>query len=286
MEILFSRRSISAAILLTLLLSVFSPGCATKNSPNISAVYKIPALAGKLPLESSKSKPQLPDRLPPPAQDLFIRLHEIDPSLAMEVGKLPEFQGQPNEVQIRSLRRFLDSISTASNDEKKNLKRFLDVGKPDSRRYCSPLQAIFWLFEKDDFDKFERPFTYSLDNLLKTSWKFSEHGRWRDYEVVTDRLNAPELIIFYEVRQFNYEHRRDSTGDPHKLFRIKKGHCVDAAEFTAYCLNKNGYSASIYKVITRDPWPHYATLVEIDGNELIVDNFPFGMTPLSRYKRE
>ena len=273
-------------ILLSIIIFVITIGCATTNTPNYSAINRVPSLTNKPQQFSVKSKSQTQYALPLSAQNLFFELYKKDPVVALEIGKLPEYQGQIGDLQVRSLSRFLDILIAASTEEKSNLRKFLEVGKPEYRRYCSPLQAIFWLLEKEEYNSKISPLTYSLDTLLKNSWNFHERDRWKDYEVVTDRLNAPELIIFYEIRQFNYEFRRDPNGNPYTLFKTKTGHCIDTAEFTVYCLRKNGYDASTYKVVTSDPWPHVTTLAVIDGNRFIVDNWPFGIVPLSQYKRE
>jgi len=268
---------------------VLATGCATTNAPNISAIHKAPTLNHQLQSPTADSKNQNRNELPLPAQNLFLKIYKIDPAVASEIGKLPEYQGQVADLQIRSLGRFLDLLTTASVDEKSNLRKLLEIGKPEYRRYCSPLQAIFWLLEKEEYNPKESPLKYSLNTLLKYSWKFSENERWQDFEVVTDRLNAPELINYYEIRQFKYEFRSDSSGNPYTLFRTKTGHCVDVSEFTVYCLNKGGYTASIRVV---DPVPggrgpyHVVTLFEVDGNSFIMDNgrpLKYGIVPFSKY---
>jgi hypothetical protein len=279
--------NITKCILVFTSTAIITTGCATATKPNTSAIYKIPALSDQQQSLPDKSKSQTQYELPLSAQRLFVQVHNIDNVLAMEIGKLPEFQGQISDLQVRSLSRFLDLLIASSPQEKSNLKKLLEVGKPNFRRYCSPLQSIFWLLEKEDYKQKESPFSYSLNTLLKKSWNFSETNHWDDYNVVTDRLNAPELVDYYELRQFNYESRPGQSGNSYALFKYKTGDCKDVTAFTVYCLKKGGYKAMEYKVPspTGNPY-HMVTLFEVDGVDYIMDNGrpdTKGVVPYSKY---
>ena len=279
--------NITKCILVFTITAILTTGCATATKPNTSAIYKIPALNNQQQSLPDKSKSQTQYELPLSAQTLFVQVHNIDNVLAMEIGKLPEFQGQITDLQVRSLSRFLDLLIASSPQEKSNLKKLLEVGKPNFRRYCSPLQSIFWLLEKEDFNQKESPFSYSLNTLLKKSWNFSETNHWDDYEVVTDRLNAPELVNYYEIRQFNYESRPGQSGNSYWLFKSKTGDCKDVTAFTVYCLKKGGYKALEHKVQSPRGNPyHMVTLFEVDGIDYIMDNGRTdtrGIVPISKY---
>lgn len=263
-------------IISLIIIVVLSIGCAHINKPNISAIYRVQALKNQLQPLDPKSTLQTHQELPLSVQYLLLQLYKIDPSLAIEVGRLPEFQAQVGDLQELSLSRFIEILTKASPEERANLRGFLEVGKPDFRRYCSPLQAIFWLLETNEYDTKETPLKYSLETLLFKSWKFSEKDRWKNYEVVTDRLNAPYLINYYELRQFLYFNRGGGTSenpDPYKLFYSNYGDCIDVTDFTVYCLRKGGYKAWATTV----PSPtgrrhHYVTSFEMDNNLFIMDN--------------
>lgn len=267
--------------------AILTTGCATATKPNSSVIYKIPALSNQQQSLPDKSKSQTQYELPLSAQTLFVQVHNIDNVLAMEIGKLPEFQGQISDIQVRSLNRFLDLLIASSPQDRSNLNKLLEVGKPNFRRYCSPLQSIFWLLEKEDYSQKESPFSYSLKTLINKSWNFSEKNRWDDYQVVTDRLNAPELVDEYEIRRFNYESRPGQPGDSYAIFKHKTGDCKDVTAFTVYCLRKGGYKAMEHKVQSPRGNPyHMVTLFEADGIDYIMDNGRTntkGIVPLSKY---
>ena len=52
------------------------------------------------------------------------------------------------------------------------------VGKPEVRKYCSPLQAIFWLSEDGHYEEMNKIIdTYSLKQLISKAWNFGSFRR-------------------------------------------------------------------------------------------------------------
>jgi hypothetical protein len=218
--------------------------------PNISALYRVPTLETQLPLLPAKSMHPTGQPLPAEVQSLFERLYAIDPAISMEVGMLPEFQGKVGERQILSLNRFVDMISKVSPEEKSKLDMLLKEGQPKVRRYCTPLQVIFWLLEKETYLK-PNPLHYSLNDILRNAWDFTEENRWSDFEIVTDRLNSPELINYYERANFRYVSHGECSGSFKGIFQLQKGCCSDYTAFSEYCLRKAGYNA--YAIQVKSP---------------------------------
>jgi hypothetical protein len=276
---------------ITLLLS----GCATTTQPNISAIYQIPSLRTQLPPPTEKQQLSVSRNLPAEGEVLFRQLYELDPVLALEVGKLPEFQKEIGPKQIVALTRIVDLTVHATDQDKANLGKFLKIGLPAVRRYSATLQAIFWILEREDYDSENNPlkcdspnFNRCLSNLLRNAWKFKEKDRWNDYETVTDRLNAPELVDYYELKKFVYVFRNDHNSYPTILFKYNEGQCADVTAFTVYCLSKGGYKAYDYHVTSPSGLRyHHVTKFEMDGREYIMDNGrsdKYGIVPFSQYK--
>lgn len=282
-------------ILFSFIFIIVTFGCATTTKPKTSVIYNIHDISKQLPpLVNSKSVTK--DELPRNIQNLFIKLYELDPVVAVEIGRLPEYQYNIGDIQEIALRRFIDLLGKSSPDELNNLKELLKIGKPEFRRYCSPLQAIIWLLEKDEYDSMENPLKYDLNTLLKKSWNLNllsrgEKNRWNDFDVVTERLNAPYLVDFYEQNQFFYEFSRkagDLTANRYSLFKTKHGDCIDVTDFEVYCLRMGGYSAFVHNV-GHIPGGygsfHVVTLFEIDGRKYVMDNgrpWPLGIMPYNK----
>lgn len=259
--------------------------------PNISAIYRIPAISSELPALPKKHSLTVKEPFPEPVQIAFQRLYALNQNLAVEIGRLPEFQDEVEKNELLSLNRFTELIENITPEQEANLDLLLKVGLPEYRRCCTPLQAIMWLLEKK-LDK--QLLQYSLYELLDQSWDFSEKSRWKDYEEVTYRLNSPELVNYYERVQFVYKSkkgRKDANkGTPKKLFTNKIGNCVDHSAFDAYCLKKGGYKTSKKNVHPSSRGYHTVCVFKVNGNKYYLDNgrpdkfLRRGIVPSDEYK--
>ncbi len=195
-------------LFLIFVFSVLLFGCSAispSTQPNISALYRMEALRPKLQALPEKSRLPTQEPLPKAAETLLEKLYTLDPPIALEVGRLPEFQDRVGEKELLALARFTDIISKASPKEKNNLINLLKIGKSEIRRYCASLQAIFWLLEKDESLLKPTPLHYPLKDNLLYAWLPFKSERWQDWKVATDRLNSPELINFFEQTNFRYQ---------------------------------------------------------------------------------
>jgi len=76
------------------------------------------------------------------------------------------------------------------------------------------------------------------------SKKLLKGSQWSDFDKVTDRLNAPELIDYYEKKLFKYKigdfASKYASGNLNHVFRYHEGNCSQVTAFTVYCLRKAG----------------------------------------------
>ncbi len=261
---------------LTLALTISSSAAALAKSPNISALYRIPILRNQLPQLPEEKRRLTQEPLSEEAQSAFQHLFAIDRTLALEIGRLPAFQKEIKEKEVLSLTRFTNLVQEATPERKTNLESLIRIGLQEYRRFSAPLEAIFWSLEKGDYDRNKQVLQLPLEELLDKAWDFSDRTRWGDYETVTDRLNAPELINYYQRIRFVYESKvgkRDGfAGDPRGLFASNTGNCYDHSEFAAYCLKKAGYKTSIVGVHPSQPHLHVVCRYEADGKSYFIDN--------------
>ncbi len=251
-------------------------GCSVASRPNVSAIYRVPDLKAKLPPLPGKTPSSIQEPLPVPVQVQFQRLYERDPNVALEVGRLPEFQGEIGDRQIVALNRFTELFLNATSEEKKNLTEILEEGLPGVRRYCAPLQAVFWLLEKETYKPGigTNPLGLSLEELMQQAWRFfTEEYRWSDFKVVTDRLNSPRLINLYEQMNFSYVSHGRCPGNARQIFRFKTGCCSDYTAFSVYCLQKAGYEAGAIKVVSPTGKSYHVVCEYKDGGKkYVMDN--------------
>jgi len=91
--------------------------------------------------------------------------------LASEIRKLPEFQDGITNDENKALGKLVTLYNKNQGAFDKAFQEMYQVGKPEVRKYCSPLQAIFWLAEDGrnmEINEILEP--YSLDRLLDNAW--------------------------------------------------------------------------------------------------------------------
>jgi hypothetical protein len=244
--------------------------------PNVSAIYRIETIAQQLPALSGKQKLPTQEPLPDPAQASFRSLFGTNRTLALEVGRLPAFQKEVRQKDVLALARFTEVVKNATLEQQANLDSLLNIGLQESRPFSTPLEAIFWILEEDDYTRNKEIFQLPLEELLDKAWDFSDSAKWEDYEIVTDRLNAPELVTYYQRLRLVYESKmgkRDATtGDARSLFKSKIGNCYDHSKFATYCLEKAGYKSSVVAVHPVKPSLHVVCQYEANGKTYFMDN--------------
>lgn len=69
--------------------------------------------------------------------------------LVKELGKLPEIQDGISLSEENALIRIATFYASNSSEFDIAFKKIYNVGLADVRKYCTPLQALFWLSEED-----------------------------------------------------------------------------------------------------------------------------------------
>jgi len=234
-----------------------------------------------------------------------------NPLLAKELGKLPEIQDGISENDSEILKEIVKLYSTNPKDFDKAFEQMYQVGLPNVRKYCSPLQALYWLVEDgypvaaEDTIK-----DYSFEKLLDYAWEFGaishevknvraeklinsctdkeilkviddyrendfddstsdyvielsrkhsnafeyklavqssdnkqkNEARWRNFEIVVNRLNSPELVSYYTARNFIHDDNRlYIPQSSEETFYLNGGVCRHWAAFGTHSLVKAGY---------------------------------------------
>lgn len=284
-----------------------------------------------------------------PYQSGVKSLSDKNSLLAQELAKLPEFQDGISEEEAVALENLVNLYNNNSDLFNSAFDNMYEVGNPEVRKYCTPLQALFWLSYETPIQEIEPIFQdFSLNHLLDTAWRFEKENtlsksqllsvidgtkdvrlkkeyidyidknelvklqkaifydyqrnskffnrkaakiiksgenkkdspRWDDFKEVTDRLNSPELVNYYEWKRFSYEYYwnipgySDNNPDLHYVFKKNKGDCAYITAFTVYCLKKAGYRAYTKYVSPNDPRFrfHAITVFEQNGKRCIMDN--------------
>lgn len=213
----------------------------------------------------------------------FNHLAKKNPLLAKELGKIPEIQDGISEIDAMALER----ISIFYNQNQKHFnsafERMNDVGYTNVRKFCTPLQALYWLALDDELKQIGIS-NYTLIGLLNLAWyksgfEYDGTGRWDDFSDVTERLNSPELVDYYVSRNFTYKRIRlrslDDYRNPYIIFTTKYGQCWLYTAFSTYCFKRAGYQAhaiTVFHGISPKPNHVACEYIDKDGKEYVLDN--------------
>jgi hypothetical protein len=200
-----------------------------------------------------KTKPNEPYKGPYPTSFNEIKLK--NPLLAIEIGKLPEILDGISPSEAAALEEIVDLYNKAPEDFDKAFTEMFQTGLPNVRKYCTPLQALFWLAEDGEVKELAVQIRdYDLRDLLYTAWyMLSNTGdrRREDPESVIDRLNSPELFQYWFLTNFSYDWNRFRPFSGRKVpqsavktIRRKTGVCHDYAFLAYKCLRKAGYNVT------------------------------------------
>lgn len=213
-----------------------------------------------------------------PNPSILDDLAHKNPLLVDELGKIPDLQGGISSDEERTLEKLLEFYNENPNGFDKVFEKMHQIGIPEVRKYCSPLQALFWLLKDAKMDLAKESIeNYELKWLLLPAWSGKRKERWGDYDTVIERLNAPDLINIYQRSRLSYSTDKGSRlGRPTKLFALERGDCRDYTAFSVHCLRKAGYEAQAIKVECRRPLKcnafHVVCGYKENGKEYIMDN--------------
>lgn len=117
----------------------------------------------------SPTKPNEPYQGPyPSGYDEFAKKN---PLLAEELSKLPEINDGISENDSAALNTIFELYEKNQKAFDIAFRQMYKVGLPDKRKYCSPLQALYWLVIDEKYsDANEIISNYSLKKLLNAAW--------------------------------------------------------------------------------------------------------------------
>jgi len=257
----------------------------------VTALFIVNACTSRNPAPNKPFAGNYPDK--------FDLIRNSSPLLAVELGKIPEMQDGISKTEKAVLNQLIDLYMTDTKSFDKAFLQMYRVGLPKVRKYCTPLQAVFWLIQDGKSKLTENLLqNYSLKTLLHAAWgnlysRTKKRG-WNDFQTVADRLNSPELLDYYQRRVITYEYLTgfgEGTGEVFRVFKNKYGHCAQITAFTVYFLKRAGYDAR-KKIIVHPALKspngndHRVSRFIVNGKTYIMDNGrrnPYGIIRFEDY---
>ncbi len=78
---------------------------------------------------------------------ILTELVQKNPLIVQELGKLPEIQDGISETEMSVLKDMVELYKSNPAQFENAFNEMYKVGLPEIRKYCSPLQAFYWLLE-------------------------------------------------------------------------------------------------------------------------------------------
>jgi hypothetical protein len=107
-------------------------------------------------------------------------LAQKNPLLVQELGKLPDLQDGVSKSDLSALIKIVEIYN--SNEDKFNsaFNEMYKIGKYEFRKYCSPLEALFWIAKDDELkNNIEIISAYSLKKILDKAWEIKNPLAYR-----------------------------------------------------------------------------------------------------------
>ncbi|MBN2516778.1 MAG: hypothetical protein JXC33_12190 [Deltaproteobacteria bacterium] len=231
---------------------------------------------------------------------LLWRIHSKNQAFSRQLVKLPELNDGITPDEARALHTMYVYIKGMQAERKKKPGSTLEPGSRslhiinemtqdgltnDSYRYSPSLEAFLWLIMDGHFDAqlFEAEYVNSL-TFTKTVWGTMKGPRWEDFDVVTDRVNNPELLHYYITKNISYK-KGHNTQSAKQVFSRGFGDCYDVAFFGKYLLERAGYKTTLRQVRYTNDQQHGLLVIQKDGHYLLVVDFtPEGNTLSGPYR--
>jgi hypothetical protein len=198
------------------------------------------------------------------------KLDQLNPKLGEELKKLPEIRDGISQNEIKALEAMADLYHQMPEKFDSTFNQMYQVGKPEVRKYCSPLQALFWLFEDGKIDDAERIIeNYSLDALLDKAWDFKiPESFFMPYETVNEVIKGiKDLDLVKEYKRLVKD--RSSRG------MIQRGLIMDLRR------NKKNFSRDVRKIIKEyknkkyvdSRWENFDTVVDRLNSTFLIHDY-------------
>jgi len=106
-----------------------------------------------------------------PYPDAYNTLKLRNSHLTVELGKLPELQDGISDAETYALSQLLEFYNQHPRAFDNAFKKMYQIGNPASRKYCSPLQAVFWLAQDANLHQAQLSIRhYNFAALLDHAW--------------------------------------------------------------------------------------------------------------------
>lgn len=153
--------SATKKFLLIVCISLILSSCSVGTSPEVSSIAE-----NYNPPEESRDNKNILE-----ARKALAKIAEKNSLLALELAKFPELKKSISVKEVESLNNILMLYEIDPPCFNIAFDKMYKEGIPETRKFCTPLQALFWLSGKVQFSKQNNPLlNYDLESFLNKAW--------------------------------------------------------------------------------------------------------------------
>ena len=150
-------------------------------------------------------------------------------------------------------------------------RKMYEIGYPDTRKYCSPLQAYFWVAMYRDLSEYDNLLTdYSLDELLRIAWKFGRSIMYLSKNQIDILISSMKDV----ERRKEYLKIRSDRGDKYLVMILALNYKNNPEMFDEHGLSILENESKLSS-IRSDAWNDFDEVVERLNAPELFDYYPF-----------
>lgn len=135
----------------------------------VSTILLCSIVGGCTSLSPIKPNDPYPGPYPPSFKELSIK----NPLLAHEFGKLPEIQDGISDEETTVLENLIELYKVNPDTFGNAFEQMYKIGIPKVRKYCTPLQALFWLAQQNIDVLQPQLENYHTETLIEMAWNLN-----------------------------------------------------------------------------------------------------------------
>ncbi|MBU1583570.1 MAG: transglutaminase-like domain-containing protein [Proteobacteria bacterium] len=121
--------------------------------------------------------------------------------LALELGRLPEFQDDVSDLEISGLNNLKHYYLLDPKGFDTAFEQMDAIGKKENRKYCTLLQAVFWLSMEYEFTVDNNPIhPYSFKEILSKAWTNEPRVDKDTIEKMVDAIQSESIREQYKEK--------------------------------------------------------------------------------------
>jgi hypothetical protein len=183
--------------------------------------------------------------------------------LITELGKIPEMQDGISESESMALKKLAEYYNLDSDAFDKAFEEMYQEGLPGVRKYCSPLQAFFWLVEDGKLEACNKILNkYTLYDLLLNAWDLQDtlNLPMEQLRIIINTLPQKQQRLYDGVTQRNIANNITSALYKHYqglLSKESKKLIKDYINHTKYHLRWGNYDTVVERLNSPELLDYY-----------------------------